>query len=110
MGCWGVKPFENDGAADWFGDLWDEFPVPRKVEETLNFEVEEYHEEIRASAHILLQLGDTYQWPVADVERHCDLAASKLEEILRLGIYDDPEFQSEIQREVEILRSRCSTQ
>ncbi len=104
MGCWGVKPYENDGAADWFGDLWDEFPVPKKVEETLNLDVEEYHEEIRAAAYILLQLGDTYQWPVDDIDRHCKVAATKLEELL--GIYEDAEFQSEIRKEIDILRAR----
>ena len=108
MGCWGVKPYENDGAADWFGDLWDELPLPKKVEETLNLDVEEYHEEIRAAAHVLLQLGDTYRWPVGDIDRHCSLAATKLEGLLKSGIYEDAEFQSEITKEIDILRSRIS--
>jgi hypothetical protein len=108
MGCWGVKPYQNDAAADWFGDLWDEFPLPKKVEETLNLAVAEYHEEIRTDAHVLLQLGVTYIWPVGDIDRHCTLAASKLEELLGSGIYEDAEFQSEIRSEIDILRSRIS--
>jgi hypothetical protein len=108
MGCWGVKPYENDGAADWFGDLWDDFPLPKKVEEALNIDVEEFHEEIRAAAYILLQLGDTYIWPIGDIDRHCTLAATKLEELLKSGIYDDAGLQSEIRKEIDILRSRIS--
>jgi hypothetical protein len=108
MGCWGVKPYENDSAADWFGDLWDEFPVPSKVEETLKLDLEDNHEEIRAAAHILIQLGHTYIWPIGSKDRHCDLAARRLEEIKATEIYSGDDFQSELQKEIEILRSRIS--
>ena len=75
MGTWGYKPYENDAAGDWFGDLWDELPLPAKVEETLELDVEDYHEEIRAAAHLLIQLGEVYIWPVDLLDHHCDLAA-----------------------------------
>ena len=81
---------------------------PKKVEETLNLDVEDCHEEIRAAAHILIQLGDTFQWPVDDIDRHCRLAASKLEELLKSNIYEGEDFQSQIRKEIEILRSRIS--
>jgi hypothetical protein len=70
MGSWGIKPYENDSAADWFGDLWEEFPLPSKVEETLKLDVDDSHEEIRAAAHVVLQLGDTYIWPADSIDRH----------------------------------------
>lgn len=108
MGTWGVKPFENDSAADWFGDLWDEFPVPSKVEETLKLDLEENHEEIRAAVHLLIQLGETYIWPVDSIDRHCDLAARRLEEIKRMEDYSEEDFQEQLQKEIDILRSRIS--
>jgi hypothetical protein len=108
MGCWGVKPYENDSAADWFGDLWDEFPVPLKVEETLKLDVEDSHEEIRAAAHLLIQLAEVYIWPVKSIDRHCDLAARRLEEIKAMEIYSGDDFQSEMQKEIDFLRSRIS--
>jgi hypothetical protein len=108
MGCWGVKPFENDSAADWFGDLWEEFSVPAKVEETLKLDLDDAHEEIRAAAHILLQLGDTYIWPVDSIDPHCDLAARRLEEIKAMEEYSGAEFQAELQKEIDTLRSRIS--
>ena len=108
MGSWGVKPYENDSAADWFGGLWDECPLPAKVEETLKLDLEDYCEEIRAAAHVLLQLGHTYIWPVDSIDRHCDLAARRLEEIKAMEIYSGADFQAEIQTEIEILRSRIS--
>ncbi len=45
MGCWGVEARENDSAADWFGDLWDQLPVPQKVEETLLLDLEKEGEQ-----------------------------------------------------------------
>jgi hypothetical protein len=93
MGFWGAKPYENDDAADWFRHLWAEFPVPKKVEETLNLDVETNHAQIRAAIHILLLLGDTYQWPIDDIDRHLDLAATRLEEMLELEFYSDDDFR-----------------
>lgn len=108
MSCWGVKSCESDSAADWFGDLWDEFPVPSKVEETLKLDLEDSHEEIRAAAHVLVQLGGTFIWPVDSIDRHCDLAARRLEEIKAMEEYSGEDFQTELQKEIEILRSRVS--
>jgi hypothetical protein len=108
MGCWGVKPYENDSAADWFGDLWDEFPVPSRVEETLKLDADDSHEEIRAAIHVLLQFGETYIWPVDSIDRHCDLAARRLEEIKTMEEYSGGDFQSQLQKEIDILRSRIS--
>jgi hypothetical protein len=106
MGAWGIEPFANDGAADWFGDLWDEFGVPKRVEETLGLDPEDFHEEIRAAAYLLIQLGDTYRWPVGLIDRHCALAVDQLERILELGIYEEIEFQEAIRGEIQVLRSR----
>lgn len=108
MGCWGVKPYENDSAADWFGDLWDELPIPLKVEEALKLDLEDSHEEIRAAAHVIIQLGENYIWPVSSIDRHCKLAARRLEEIKAMEVYSGNDFQAQLQKEIDILRSRVS--
>lgn len=108
MGCWGVKAYENDSAADWFGDLWDDCPVPARVEAALQLELEDCHEEIRAAAHILIQLGDTYIWPVALIDKHCDLAVRRLNEIKAMEDFAADDFQAQLQQEIDILRSRIS--
>ena len=108
MGCWGVEAWANDGAADWFADLWERFPIPLKVEEVLQLDPEDNHEEIRAAAYVLLQLGDTYIWPVALINRHCDLAAQRLEQLKAMEIYAGDNFQAQLQKEVDTLRSRIS--
>jgi hypothetical protein len=108
MGCWGVEAWANDAAADWFGDLWERFPVPLKVEETLQLDRKDNHEEIRAAAYVLLQLADTYVWPIASIDRHCDLAARRLEELKGMEIYAGDSFQAQLQKEIDALRSRIS--
>jgi hypothetical protein len=108
MGCWGVEPWANDGAADWFGDLWESFPIPSEVEKTLQLAVEDNHQEIRAAAYLLLQLADTYTWPVDSIDYHCDLAAQRLEELKGMEEYAGDDFQTQLQKEIDILRSRIS--
>ncbi len=106
MGCWGPRPYENDEAADWFRDLWTDFPVPAKVEQTLLLDVEKNHNRIRAAIHVLLQLGDTYQWPIDDLDRHLGMAVDKLEEMLEEKVYHDRDTRREVRREIRILKSR----
>jgi hypothetical protein len=107
MGAWGTAAWENDGAADWFGDTFDATGLAKHVEETLNRDSMDDHEEIRAAAYVLVSLGHVYIWPVQDLERHLALAISKLEAIRELEIYQKaPEFVEAIGREIEVLRSR----
>jgi hypothetical protein len=110
MGAWGKLPWENDGAADWFGALFDKTKLAKQVEDTLKLDVENSHEEIRAAASVLIFLGRHYIWPVQDLERHLTLAADRLDEVSRLDVITEaPEFVEEIRAEVQELRSRIKT-
>ncbi len=106
MGFWGPRPYENDDAADWLRDLWMDFPVPERVEETLELDVSKNHAQIRAAIHVLLQLGDTYQWPIDCLDRHLQTAIERLEDILRAKVYSDSDTRREIRKEIRILKSR----
>src|SRR5258708_23951246 len=106
MGVWGKLPWENDGAADWFGDLFEKTKLAKRVEDTLKLDVENSHEEIRAAASVLLFLGHVYIWPVADLDRHLKLAADQLDAVSRLdSIGESPESLEEIRAEIHELRS-----
>jgi hypothetical protein len=110
LGAWGELPWDNDGAADWFGDLFDKTKLAEYVEETLKLDVEDFHEEIRAAASVLLFLGRVYIWPVHDLDRHLTLAADRLEEVSRVEVIaDSPEFVERIRAEILELRSRIKT-
>ncbi len=89
MGAWGTAAWDNDGAADWFGDMFDATGLAKYVEETLERDVEDYREEIRAAAYLLVALGRVYIWPIDDLDNHLVLAISKLEEIKALEIYQE---------------------
>jgi len=111
MGTWDKLPWDNDGAADWFDDLFDKTKLAKHVEDTLKLDVANSYQEIRAAAAVLLFLGRDYIWPVQDLDRHLLLAADKLEEINRLDeVAESGELVSEIQSEIRELRSRVKAQ
>ena len=107
MGAWGTEAWENDGAADWFGDTFDATGLARLVEEALNGDPEDDHEEIRAAAYMLVTLGRVYIWPVDDLDRQLALAIRKLEAIRELEVYQEADgFVEAIDAEIGVLRSR----
>jgi len=107
MGAWGELPWDNDGAADWFGDLFEQTKLAEQVERTLKLDVEDSYEEIRAAASVLLFLGRVYIWPVHDLDRHLALAADRLEEVSRVDVVaESPELVEGILLEIQELRSR----
>jgi hypothetical protein len=107
MGAWGKLPWDNDGAVDWFDGLFQKTKLAEHVENALNLDVEDSHEEIRAAASVLVLLGRNYVWPVHDLDRHLALAADRLEQISHLDVIAEaPELVEEIQSEIQELRSR----
>jgi hypothetical protein len=107
MGAWGTAAWENDGAADWFGDLFDATRLAKRVEETLKQDPDEAHEEIRAAAHVLAALGRVYIWPVSELQGHLRLAIDGLERIKALEIYaQSPGLVAAIEDEIHALRTR----
>jgi len=107
MGVWGNLPWDNDAAADWFGDLFETTKLAQRVEDTLKLNVENSHEEIRAAASLLLFLGRVYIWPVKDLNRHLAIAADRLEDVSRVDVVaESPELVEEIRAEVQELRGR----
>ncbi|MES2695168.1 MAG: DUF4259 domain-containing protein [Verrucomicrobiota bacterium] len=108
MGTWGHLPWDNDKAADWFGDTFDHTKLAQRIETTLQQSVHEQSaEEIRAAAAVVILLGRTYIWPIYDLDRHLALAADRLQEIKQSGMYADcPEIEASIDLEIQELRNR----
>ena len=107
MGTWDTAPWGNDSAADWYADLFEKTGLAKEVEEALNLNVNDRHDEIRAAAALVVLLGRTYIWPVYDLDRHLALAADKLEEVSRVDVIaESPEIVQQIRAEIEELRSR----
>ena len=107
MGAWGLSPWEDDSAADWFGVLFDELPIAAKVEEALNLDPEDEGAEIRAAASMLIMLGRSFIWPIDDLDRHLRLAIEQMTKVAAAN-EDEPDFASAINEEIAILKSRLA--
>lgn len=106
MGTWGPAAWDNDSAADWFGDMFDATKLAAHVEETLLLDPEEDADEIRAAAYMLVALGRNYIWPIDDLDRHLALAIEKLEAIKLL--YAEEDFETTINDEIAQLKARLA--
>ena len=107
MGAWDLKPWDNDGAADWYADLFDETGFRAKVREALEMDIDDGHEEIRAAAAMLVFLGRTYVWPIDHLDDDIKLAIKRLKELQKYEIYAEAEgFVEEMEREITLLESR----
>ena len=107
MGAWGTAAWDNDSAADWFGDLFDATGLAKHVEEALNRDPEDDPDVIRAAAFLLVQLGRVYIWPVHDLDAHLTLAISKLEAVRVREEFQEAEgFVEDIDAHIAELRSR----
>lgn len=107
MGAWDSKPWDNDGAADWFGDTFDATGLRTKVRAALEMDIDDGHEEIRAAAAVLLFLGRIYIWPMDHIEDDLTLAIKRLEELRNYDLYRGlDEYVAEISNEIEVLKGR----
>jgi hypothetical protein len=107
MSAWATAAWDNDGAADWFGDMFDATGLAKYVEEALERDVADYHEQVRAAAYMLVALGRVYVWPIGDLDNHLALAISKLEEVKALETYQEvPDLIKAINEEIAVLKSR----
>ena len=68
MGTWGVQPWGNDTAADWFDNFMETTKIRESVLATIEQDVEvdfaDSLQEIRAATYVFTALGRLYIWPV----------------------------------------------
>lgn len=68
MSAWGVAPWDNDYAADWFPSFFCEKSMSAASELVFNFDhrdERQYHQ-IRALAFVMQSLCRPYVWPESD--------------------------------------------
>lgn len=102
MGTWGTKAWENDSAADWFGDLMDKTQLAEQVRTALAMNPEEDPEIVRAAAHVVEQLGHAYIWPIQSLDQDVRLAIDALGKLAANS--DMP--RAEIRKSIRALKSR----
>lgn len=115
MGTWGEKPWDNDAAADYYGELFEDTGLAERVARTLNSE-DVSPDEWRAAASVVVLLGRVYVWPIDSYEEHLELAARRLEQILegdsRETLWRDPymrrRFREQVAEERGIILARLN--
>lgn len=80
MGAWGVKAWDNDTAADWFGDTLE--PVAEEVEKLLRLPVDRSHyDKYRAAAWLLIKIGQNFVYNIDFLEEHLSELLARLQTI-----------------------------
>jgi hypothetical protein len=93
MGAWGLEPWDNDGAADFFGELWEGTPIVDRVIAALDGEDSEA---ALAALWLCSEICRNYVWPIqrlAETIEHAIAAANRLlageDDEGLLELYDD---------------------
>lgn len=69
MGAWDVQPWDNDEAADWFGDFFAGVNFDERLDAVFDDSNVDYEtDQVRAACYILQVLGRIYVWQ-GDVNR-----------------------------------------
>ena len=104
MGAWGYKPLQNDGALDELGRIFEECQLADRVSESLQQDVHENVDEIRATAYLVYILAKHGLWQDGRLAEITALAISRLRIILDEGVYENVSFHGETIHLVNQLR------
>ncbi len=99
MGSWGTEPWQNDPAQDWFEEMFSLTGLAGHIEESLSRTVEDYADEIRAAAFVVVALGKE-AWPAEAYTRCATLARLRLTEMLEHCVFANPAFVQSIQQQL----------
>ena len=107
MGMWAFEPWDNDHAADWFGDLMDRTQLRKEWLEGINADPVDAPGVVRAAAALFVMLGRVYVWPIKTFDQDLELTIASLLALVEAGEYaEPPELVAAIDQEVAELRSR----
>ena len=107
MGMWDVKPWDNDEAADWFGDLMDRTQLRQEWLKGIKADPAENPGVVRAAAALFVMLGRVYVWPIKTFDQDLELTIASLAPVVEAGEYaETPELVAAIEQELTELKSR----
>jgi hypothetical protein len=106
MGAWGSEPWDNDGAADWFGSLFEGSPFVERVHAGLQ---SDDGEQVVAALWVVTVLARVYVWPMADLDETLDLAIAAADQLL--AKQDPGQYLADAERDlvkskVEVMRAQ----
>jgi hypothetical protein len=107
MGMWAFEPWDNDGAADWFGDLMDKTKLRAEWLKGIAADPADSPDVVRAAGALFVMLGRVYVWPVAAYDADLEKAIAAVASLETCDEYREvPELLQHIRNELEELKSR----
>ncbi len=104
---WDYKPWDNDGAADWYGDLMDSTKLRDTWLEGIKEDPIDSPDVVRAAAGLFVMLGRVYIWPIDNYDNDLELTISQLGKVAENDEYKEiPELTEIISGELNELKSR----
>lgn len=109
MGAWDIMPWQNDQAADWYGDVMDTCKIRNKWLEGINANLHHEYDTVRAAIWLFTCLGRIYVWSIEFYDEDLALAISKCESLQNHVAYKcDSALIDQIGLELTELKSRAS--
>lgn len=110
MGMWAYAPWDNDGAADWYGDLMERTQLREAWLEGIGQDPSESPDIVRAAVALFVMLGRVYMWPITTFDEDLERAITGLSRVAESDEYRDvPQLIELITRELVELKSRRKT-
>ena len=106
---WAYAPWDNDQAADWFGDFMDATQIRREWLKGIKADPVESPEVVRAAAAIFIMLGRIYVWPIKTFDEDLERAIASWSKVAAEECAESPELVAAIEQEVAELQSRRKT-
>ncbi|WP_158881839.1 hypothetical protein [Rhodanobacter sp. L36] len=107
MGMWAFAPWDNDEAADWYGEFMEATHFHREWLKGMKADPAESAGTVRAAAAIFLMLGRVYVWPIDTFDQDLELAIRGLAAAANSPEYQESaELQAAIALELAELESR----
>ncbi len=107
MGMWAYAPWDNDEAADWYGDLMDQTKLREAWLEGINQDPSDSPGVVRAAGALFLMLGRVYIWPIKTFDEDLERAIAALSRVTECDEYKEaPELIDLVAKEIEELKSR----
>jgi hypothetical protein len=107
MGMWALAPWDNDEAADWYGDFMDRTKLREAWLEGIREDPSESPSVVRAAGALFVMLGRVYVWPINNFDEDLELSIAALSSVAACAEYqEDPELVASVNQEIEELKSR----
>ena len=107
MGMWAFAPWDNDEAADWYGDLMDRTKLRDAWLDGINKDPTDSPGVVRAAGALFVMLGRVYIWPIKTFDEDLERTIAALSRVVESDEYQEaPELIALIDQEIEELKSR----